>query len=165
MNVLVADIQLLHELERANLTAYVFALPHIFFMADVLYETELADSDGWALLELGLSIAALESNETTSGLIIRRSRPSLCVAGAFGLALAQSRAWHLLSGDRYVLGEARDRAIDCCDLPWLLDELERSGCCPIDALASGLTAMAAGKGCRLPPSDIATRIKKYKRTM
>lgn len=162
MNLLITDSTVLIDLERADLVRVVFALPCALAVPDTLYVNELQPFGGPELLDLGLRVEALEGSETSAGLALRRARPGLSVAAAFGLALAEARGWTILSVDELVHAEAAGRGIECCGLLWLLDELEKSGCCPLASLAAGLTALAAGKRCRLPARELAARLERYR---
>ena len=123
MNLLITDSAVLIDLERADLVRVVFSLPYAIAVPDTLYANELQPFGGPALLDLGLRVEALDGSETSAGLALRRARPGLSVAAAFGLVLAEARGWTILSVDELVHAEATSRGIECCGLLWLLDEL------------------------------------------
>ena len=162
MNLLITDSTVLIDLERADLVRVVFSLPCAIAVPDTLYANELQPFGGPALLDLGLRVEALDGSETSAGLALRRARPGLSVAAAFGLVLAEARGWTILSVDELVHAEATSRGIECCGLLWLLDELEKSGCCPLASLSAGLTVLAAGKRCRLPARELAALLERYR---
>lgn len=162
MNLLITDSTVLIDLERANLVSVVFALPCVLAVPDTLYATELHPFGGQELLDLGLRVETLEGSETSAGLALRRTRPGLSVSAAFGLAFAEARGWTILSEDGLVHAEATSRGIECCGFLWLIDELEKSGCCPLALLVAGLTVLAAGKRCRLPARELTDHIERFR---
>ena len=62
MRVLVSDTSVLVDLERGSLLGATFRLPFRFAVPDLLYERELKNYGGEALIELGLAVEELDGD-------------------------------------------------------------------------------------------------------
>src|SRR3954462_4412990 len=100
MRVLVSDTSIIIDLERGALLEDLFRLPFEFAVPDLLCRRELAGELGEWLKERGLREEELSAAELTRAVVVRRQRLDLSVPDSFALALAESRGWTLLTGDR-----------------------------------------------------------------
>ena len=105
----VSDTSVLVDLERGALLEASFRLPFEFTVPDLLYERELRDYGGPALVNLGLKIAELDGDGVSLALGYRRKSVSLSLPDSFALALARTNSWILLSGDGRVARTCRRR--------------------------------------------------------
>ena len=161
MTVLVSDVSVLIDLEHGSLLEAAFQLPFKFVVPDVLYELEMKAHNGVALLELGLTVAKMSSEETVRGIHYRREKPALSLPDAFALALAETNGWRLLTGDRALRALAIEEGIECHGVLWLLDRIFTSGVINPDVLCEGLRAIQRQPRCRLPKKEITSRIARW----
>ena len=159
MKVLVSDTSVLIDLERGSLLETSFRLPFEFAVPDLLYQQELKDHGGGALIELGLSVEELDGEGVALALSYRRRRRSLSLPDSFALALAKFRAWTLLSGDGDLRELATEEKVACHGVLWLIDRLFEEGVEDGNRLCAGLRAIAAHPRCRLPKAEIHKRIR------
>ena len=161
MKVLVSDTSVLIDLEHGSLLETGFRLPFEFAVPDLLYQQELRDRGGSALVELGLGVEELNGEEVELALNYRQGRRSLSLPDSFALALAKSRAWTLLSGDGELRELAAEENVACHGVLWLIDRMFEEGVEGGNKLRTGLWAIAAHPRCRLPKAEIHKRIRSY----
>ncbi len=160
MQVLVSDTSVFIDLERGTLLEASFRLAFRFVVPDLLYECELRNRGGEELMRLGLAVEQLDGDGVSLALAYRQRARALSLPDCFGLALAQTRSWILLSGDRALSQLANDEAVECHGIFWLLDKMEDAGV-SVQELHDGLTAISQHRRCRLPKSEIRHRLTSY----
>ena len=164
MKVLVSDTSVLIDLERGSLLETGFRLPFEFAVPDLLYQRELENHGGDALIELGLGVEELDGEGVVLALSYRRKRRSLSLPDSFALALAKTKSWTLLSGDGGLRELAAEERIPCHGVLWLIDRMFKEGVEDGNKLCAGLRAIAAHPRCRLPKAEIHKRIRLYSDT-
>lgn len=91
---------------------------------------------------------------------VRRERKELSTPDTFAFAIAECRAWPLLTGD----GGLRRLAVECHvefhGVLWICDQFE-SGVVPLTRLHTGLTAISSHPRCRLPAQEVRQRLDRY----
>ena len=162
MPILVSDTSVLIDIERAGLTARLFALPHDFVVPDLLYDRELALYDGAELIAHGLLIEELAGVEVQAAARIRRENGALSLPDAYAFSLARERGWTLLTGDGLLRALARRAQLPMHGVLWLFDEMEAHKVCPIDDLHDGLTTLSTHPRCRLPRAEMNVRLRRYR---
>lgn len=161
MRVLVSDTSVLIDLERGSLLEASFRLPFRFSVPDLLFERELKNFGGDALLRLGLVVEELDGDGVAQAVAYRQRIPVLTVPDSFALALARTREWILLTGDGPLRQLAADEAVECHGVLWLLDQLQAAGAASFRELHNGLTAISNHPRCRLPRPEIRRRLANY----
>lgn len=161
MRGLVSDTSVLVDLERGSLLEASFRLPFRFVVPDLLYERELKNWGGEELRRLGLVVEALDGAGVSRAIAYRQRAPALSLPDCFALALAQTHAWVLLSGDGALRQLAADEAVEWHGVLWLLDQMHGADGVSIRQLHDGLTAIAQHPRCRLPQSEIRRRLTRY----
>ena len=161
MKVLVSDASVPIDLERGALLEASFRLSYEFAVPDLLYERELRNYGGEALLALGLRVEELDGDGVALALRYRRAHPPLSLANCFALTLARINSWILLSGDGGLRALAETEGVECRGVLWLLDRMLESGTAKPGALLAGLRAIAAHPRCRLPVNEIRKRLRRY----
>ena len=161
MPVLVSDTSVLIDLERGSFLEPVFRLPYEFAVPDLLYERELRDHGGPALIDMGLRVEELDGPAVALALAYRRARRSLSLPDNFALALSKANLWTLLSGDGSLRALALEEAVECHGVLWLLDRLHEHRILDQDALTEGLRQVAGHPRCRLPQAEVRTRLRTY----
>ena len=158
---LVFDTSVFIDLERGSLLEASFRLAFQFVVPDLLYERELKNQGGEELIRLGLVVEQLDGDGVNLALEYRRRAPALSLPDCFGLALAQSRSWVLLSGDSALSQLATNEAVECHGVLWLLDKMDDAAMANVQKLYDGLTAISQHQRCRLPKSEIRRRLTNY----
>ena len=166
MEVMVADTSVLIDLERGAFIEKCFGLPYRFTVPDLLYRNELAGREdgpglGERLLAFGLKVEELEGDEVSDAYVYRQRRPALSLADSFALALAAGRDWTLLTGDRVMREFAASLDVICHGVLWLVDRIFEAGIASRGDLVSGLQAIRDHPSCRLPGSEIQSRLQLY----
>lgn len=161
MRVLVSDTSVLVDLERGSLLEASFRLPYQFSVPDLLYERELKNWGGEELARLGLSVEELDADGVQRARAYQHQTPALSLPDCFALALAQTRSWVLLSGDRALRQLASAEAVECHGVLWLLDAMDHAAVVGIRELYDGLTAITKHPRCRLPKPEIRRRLDSY----
>ena len=161
MIVLVSDTSVLIDLERGGLLEAAFACGHQMVVPDLLYDQELAPENGPLLIQMGLRVVELTSEETDFAQATQIKNALLSLADCFALSCARRPQHLLVSGDKALRAEAQGKKIDCHGLLWLLDQMELSGVIATVSLADGLQKIIAHPRCRLPRHDVNERLAKW----
>ncbi|MDE0209177.1 MAG: hypothetical protein OXJ64_04775 [Boseongicola sp.] len=161
MPVLVSDTSVLIDLERGSFLEPVFRLPFEFAVPDLLYERELRDHGGPALIDMRLRVEELDGAAVALALEYRRVRRSLSLPDSFALALSKANSWTLLSGDASLRDLALEEEVECHGVLWLLDRLHEHRILDPGVLTDGLRRIAGHPRCRLPQAEIRARLRTY----
>lgn len=161
MNTIISDTSVLIDLERGSLLEYAFRLPLEFVVPDLLYELELKDHNGPALIKLGLSVQVLDSTEVALALRYRSRSKALSLPDVFAFTLAKVNSWTLLSGDSILRKLAIEEGVTCHGVLWLLDRLYEQREMDRSALHDGLRQLAVHPRCRLPRTEVNERLHLY----
>jgi hypothetical protein len=153
MDILVADISILNDCERAGLEEIALVVGHRWLVPDLLYETALKDGNGQAWLRRGLTTIELEPHEvaTAQAHFIRQAKLSL--SDCFAFALAQHRHWALLSGDGTLRSLATEHTLACYGFCWAIELATRAGA-DVVRVEQGLRRLLAHPQCRQPRTGI-----------
>ena len=130
-------------------------------MPDLLYERELRDHGGPALMKLGLRVEELDGAGVALALGYRRTCRWLSLPDSFALALAKTHRWILLSGDGGLRELAEKEGVVCHGVLWLLDRMFEDGVADGNELRAGLQAIGEHPRCRLPAVEIRKRLRLY----
>ena len=161
MHVLVSDTSVLIDLEQGSLLEASFRLPVQFAVPDLLYERELKNWRGDELIRLGLAVEELDGDAVTRALAYRQRVRALSLADCFALALARTRSWILLSGDRALRRLAEHEGVECHGVLWVVDEMHAAAAATAQELYEGLTKISRHPRCRLPKAEISRRLAFY----
>ncbi|SRR5712691_6026665 len=159
MAILVSDSSVLIDLERGGLLEAAFVCGLVMVVPDLLYENELKDSNGPYLMQLGLAVTELTSDEVQLAQEVLSLRPALSPEDCFALACATRPDHTLLAGDGPLRTEAAARRITCRGLLWLLDQMLESNRITKEVLYEGLTKISQDRRCRLPKAEVEKRLK------
>jgi hypothetical protein len=161
MAILVSDSSVLIDLERGGLLETTFLCGLTLVVPDLLYENELKDWNGPYLVQLGLSITVLTSDEVQLAQEVLNLRSALSPVDCFALACATRPNHTLLAGDGALRAEALARKLTCSGLLWLLDQMLASAKVSTQVLCEGLTKICQDRRCRLPKSEVERRLKDW----
>jgi len=161
--ILVSDTSVLIDLERGGLLDPCFKLPFVFVVPDILYERELANYGGPALVERGLRVEELTANEVRIAQDTRGAHPRLSLPDAFAFSLASARGWTLLTGDGELRTIAQNQGMTFFGVLWVLDQLSYGQVVEGDLLAAGLDAILRHPRCRLPRAEAHARMERYRK--
>ena len=162
MKEIVSDTSVLIDLERGEFLESIFRLPFSFVVPDLLFERELKNSNGPALIKFGLHVQELDS----AGLALaieyyQQYRMVLSLPDVFAFVLAKTNSWMLLTGDGALRELANEEEVNCHGVLWLLDHLQDYCVTDKDSLFKGLQTIAEHPRCRLPQIEIQKRLKLY----
>jgi hypothetical protein len=161
MRILVSDTSVLIDLERGGFLDSCFNLPFEFAVPDLLYARELAAFGGPALVARGLRVEGLTGDEVTIAQKLRSVHSKLSLPDAFAYALASVRGWTLLTGDGELRALAQAQKVPFCGVLWVLDQFFDGQVIEVATIVAGLEAIAAHPRCRLPRTEIQTRLAQY----
>ena len=162
MKVIVSDTSVLIDLERGSFLESIFSLPFEFVVPDLLFERELKNYNGCALIEFGLHVIELESAALAIAIeYYRKYRTKLSLPDVFAYVLAKENSWMLLSGDAALRELAVEENVNCHGVLWLLDQLHEYHVSDQELLYKGLRKIANHPRCRLPQVEIQKRLKLY----
>ena len=113
------------------------------------------------MIELGLAIKKLDDSCVALAVKYQRQKPALSVSDSFALALAQTRNWILLSGDKTLRQLAESNAVECHGVLWLLDKILDKNTATRRELHDGLVKISEHPRCRLPNSEVQKRLYFY----
>lgn len=166
MNVLLPDTSVLIDLERGAILETIFRLPFNYAVPSLLYRMELKDYGGNAQMDLGLRLEELDVKEVMLAQTYSLRLRALSVPDSFALALAlaKSRSWILLSGDRKLVRLAKEEEVAVHGVLWLFDQMYDEGVVDGTELfysLRSLRAITAHPRCRLPKAEIEKRLRIY----
>ncbi len=161
MAVLVSDTSIIIDLERGNLLEDLFRLPFEFAVPDLLFRNELAGALGHQLVALGLSVEELGPEELSRAIAIRREQARLSTPDTFALALAEQRAWSLLTGDGALRELAKSTGVPTHGVLWICDRFAEHDIVPNVRLSASLQSIFDHPRCRLPAAEVRLRLNRY----
>jgi predicted nucleic acid-binding protein len=161
MDVLVSDTSVLIDLERAELSDLLFAIGHRVVVPDLLYAQELEPWDGASWLQRGLEVTGLDEDETALAQQHALEWRAISLTDAFGLAVAQSRGWILLAGDRALRDRAAACNVRCHGFLWVAEQMVETGCNP-GQIAAGVTRLLEHPRCRLPRQETELFVRRLR---
>ena len=141
-----------------------FLLDNKYYLSSAAYEDELVKSDELReqLLENGLRLAEITNEEFAMAQSYRTSYRKLSLYDTFALAIAKTRSWVLLTGDKPLRNAAESEGVENHGVIWIYDELLRQEKMDKEryheAMQALLIAVLEGK-CRLPVQELIQRMK------
>ena len=162
MIILVADSSVLIDLERGDLLAVALSGPDILAAPDFLYDAEIREHGGPALLGLGLQVIELDAAEMTVAQSLVNSQKAMSLADCTAYICSRRPEHELLTNDRPLRMYAEANGVPCHGVLWLLDRLHDTGTTSPDTLHEGLSRIAAHPRCRLPHNEIAIRLRRWR---
>ena len=161
MEVLVSDTSVIIDLDRGNLLEDIFRLDHRYCVPDLLFENELSGALGDRLLELGLEIVELNTDEAGQAQVLRWEKRKLSVPDAFAYTLATSRGWTLLTGDGELRALATEQKHPMHGVLWIIEQLHANGTVEAATLHQCLTKIHAHPRCRLPTTEVNRLLRRF----
>lgn len=163
MIILVADSSVLIDLERGNLLEAVLGGPDTIAVPDFLYDTELRDYNGPALIAHGLQIIHFDATEMAAAQeLYNESGDRLSLPDCSAFICSERTDHQLLTGDRALRKYAEAAGMTPHGVLWLLDRLHNTGSVVPNVLHDGLTAMAAHRRSRLPRNEVEARLRLWR---
>ena len=112
-------------------------------------------------MDLGLRLEGLDVKEVMLAQTYSLRLRALSVPDSFALALAKSRSWILLSGDRKLVRLAKEEEVAVHGVIWLFDRMYDEGVADGTELFNSLRAITAHPRCRLPKAEVEKRLQIY----
>ena len=162
MVILVSDTSILIDLERGNLLEAAFSCGLTMVVPDLLYDQELEDENGPYLKHLGLGVVNLTPKEVSLAQQIHTQRKALSLPDCFALSCATRPGHTLVTGDKVLRCEAKQRIGTVYGLLWILDAMATSGKTEIELLIEGLKTIASHPRCRLPSAETDARLAEWR---
>ena len=122
MQILISDSNIFIDMEVADLTAKMFALPYHFATPDILYYEEL-EEEHQNLLDTDLKILSLSSDTVKYTESIVGKYPKASRNDLFALALAKQECCPLLTGDGALRKAGKQEDIQILGTIWIMDAL------------------------------------------
>ena len=148
MQLLISDSNIFIDMEVANLTEKMFALPYTFAVPDILYYEELEDEHNnllmYELQILSLSSSTIKYTESIVPLYRKASKNDL-----FALALAKQEKCPLVTGDGALRKAAEKEAVIIFGTIWIINELIKHDMINIDEAKKAYVILKENKR-RLP---------------
>ncbi len=160
--VVISDTSVIIDLERGQILETAFTGRYQLAVPDILFERELRPHGGDRLLQIGLQTLGLDGDGLELSAAYRAKDRRLSFVDSLAVAVAKQRQLMLLTGDGILRGVACADGIDCHGLLWLLDALEEDAVITEPDLANALARIMAHPRCRLPRSEVAERLARYR---
>ena len=148
MQILISDSNIFIDMEVANLTSQMFALPYSFATPDILYYEELEEEHP-NLLDTGLKVLRLSSETIQYTESIVSKYPKAGKNDLFALALAKQESCPLLTGDGALRKAGKKEEIPIFGTIWIMDELIKHNIITKDEAMEAYDRMKSNKR-RLP---------------
>jgi hypothetical protein len=103
-------------------------------------------------LQRGLEITALDERETALAQQHALESRAISLTDAFGLAVAQSRGWILLAGDRALRHRAGTCNVRCHGFLWVAEQMVETGS-DRSRVEAGIMRLLEHPCCRLPRQE------------
>lgn len=160
MRVVISESRLLAALHEVALIEDLFATGHSFVVADIfLAQQELGSHLESSLMNLGLVVEGLSSDDMRSMAEIRRSHPGLCTGNVASLTLSLARAYPLLVGNHGLATVPAASTYGIFDICWVMDELEAA--VPSNRMLECFQAVIANDRGNLHSPGVASRLQRY----
>ena len=106
-----------------------FRLEHEFYISKNAFSDELPATEDIRddLLRQGLKVTTITDNELTMARVYSDQYRALSIYDAIALAIAKSRNWILLTGDKPLRVAAEKETVQCHGIIWIYDELKATG--------------------------------------
>ena len=160
--VVISDTSVIIDLERGEILETAFTGRYQLAVPDILFERELRPHGGDRLLQFGLQTLGLDGDGLELSAAYRSRDRRLSFVDSLAVAVAKQRQLMLLTGDGILRDVACADGIDCHGLLWLLDALEEDAVISQSDLANALARITAHPRCRLPRSEVADRLARYR---
>lgn len=148
MQILISDSNIFIDMEVANLTSQMFALPYNFATPDILFYDELEEEHP-NLLDTSLEILPLNSDtiKYTESIVLKY--PKASKNDLFALALAKQECCPLLTGDGALRKAGKQEKVEIFGTIWIIDELIKHAIITKDEAMEAYDMMKSNKR-RLP---------------
>lgn len=150
------DFQAVSHLEHPFKLGYEFYISRGTFEDELIKSAELRAE----LLERGLHLADISDDELSLSMNYQARHNRLSIYDSFALAIAKSRNWVLLSGDKPLRDAATQEGVECHGTIWVYDQLRKRRLLTEEemdmAMDSLIEAVKTGV-CRLPIEELKKR--------
>jgi len=148
LHILISDSNIFIDMEVANLTSKMFALPYSFATPNILYYEELEEEHP-NLLDTDLKILTLSPETIKYTESIVSKYPKAGKNDLFALALAKQESCPLLTGDGALRKAGKKEEIQIFGTIWIIDELIKHAIITRDEAMEAYDVMKSNKR-RLP---------------
>ena len=140
-----------------------FRLEFEYYISKQAYKDEMLKSEEMRvdLLREGLKLTDVEPEEFVLAMEYQIKYHALTMYDAFALAIAKSRCWILLTGDKPLRTAAEKEHIECHGVIWVYDELRAAGkltSAEYQTAIGDLIRAVQNGHCRLPLEELKKRM-------
>ncbi|WP_370677425.1 type II toxin-antitoxin system VapC family toxin [Pleomorphomonas sp. PLEO] len=160
--VVVNDASCLIDLRKARLLHLLVRLPYRLIIPLPVRESELISftPQEWAILDSGLEIFDLPSDQVGEAFGVKAVHPKLSANDCFCLVTTRCHQNSiLLTGDALLRGVAIQDGRRVHGVLWVIDELKRLSLCGDGVLATALQLWRDDPTVRLPVEEMAQRLR------
>jgi predicted nucleic acid-binding protein len=122
MQLLISDANILIDLEEGELIEYMFDLPYLFSMPDILFVEELEENHEY-LVDLGLRLDELSGDTVMYSMELVTKYQNASRNDCFALALATQEKCPLLTGDKALRKAAESESVVVMGTIWLVEQM------------------------------------------
>ena len=158
-----SDTNIWIDFYEINHLDHPFRLEYEFYISRQAYKDEMLKSEEMRanLLREGLRLTDVEPEEFDLAMEYQMKYHALTMYDAFALAIAKSRGWILLTGDKPLRIAAAKEHVECHGVIWVYDELQAVGkLTPAEyrtAIGDLIRTVQNGH-CRLPLEELKRRL-------
>lgn len=166
MRIVVSDSSCLIDLRKVSLLDALLKLPYEIVIPNTLFEDELlkfSDTQKRALIRGGLKVVDLPGERVLRAQELIRAVPQLSVNDGFAFALAEGHDdCILLTGDSHLRKLATKHKIEVHGILWALDQIHVNRVRSSRVVHAALCVLERDPTVRLPKTELAVYIKRYK---
>ncbi len=157
-----SDTNIWIDFQEVDHLDHPFRLEYQYYISKNAYTDELLKSDELReeLLNKGLRLAEVTEDEYSQAMAYEKTYRRLSFYDRIALAIAKSRRWILLTGDRFLRDAADKETVECHGVIWIYDELKSAEKLTAEEYHSAINdlinAVDVGK-CRLPMDELRKR--------
>lgn len=151
------DFQEVGHLDHPFRLEFQYYISHNAYNDELLKSEELREE----LLSKGLRLAEVTEEEFLQAMIYAGMYRRLSFYDRIALAIAKSRKWVLLTGDKFLREAAQRESVECHGVIWIYDELKDAKLLSAEEFRSAIEDLikAVEKGrCRLPIDELKQRL-------
>lgn len=166
MRYISSDTNIWIDFATVNALSLPFRLDHIYYMSRDALEDEWTTPKGRGndLQLLGVQAVDITTDEFFYAISQRERNPAISAYDAIALAIAKTRGYILLTGDKALRKAAEKENVEVHGTLWIFDELTQTGTITEDEYFNFMMALKKHNGStiRLPAAEIEKRIQKFK---
>lgn len=159
----VTDANIWIDLHNADLLDAAFELEHTWRTPDMIVDDEILTVRRDLLVELGLDVRTLSSDELNRIPPLNRRHPRPSPTDLAILVVANADDGIVVTGDGPLRSAAIEEGLTVHGVLWILDQLVERDVVPPDRAAAAMNAMIE-RGSHLPERPVQNRLRRWQST-